>query len=682
MKKVFVSFLAAVLLGFAVQLFPFNKTDSLETIVKNRPGIEKIDALNKLSFLYKNSLPQKALEYSKQALMLSEKSNYLKGQADSYSNFGQIYSELCKYNLSKENHLKALQIRRTLGNKSDIAFSLNFLGESVQLLGNYEEAMQYFLKAVKIEEETSDLKGLSTSYSLIATLNYILKDYQKSIEYCNRALNIRKKLNDNEAMANTYEMMGLVYYDQNNFPEALKYHQLALKLRLSTNDKIGISGSYQNLGIINRLMQKFDIALYYYNKALKLREELGDKGGVASSIFGIGQVYEKQCKYNLALSNFLEAYKIRSSIGDKRGMASSLKYLSKLCTKTGDYKKAFEYQTLYYSYKDSLNDAQSLEKITALNLQYKSEKKDKDIALLQKENLKQKNVRNIWIAGFLFVTFIALVIFAAYRSKQKINTLLNQKNHEISQHHKDLQKLNAELRVSNATKDKFFSILAHDLRSPFFGLLGLAEDLVKNSSSMTKEEISEHAAFINQSARKIFGLLNNLLEWSALQSGRIEPEPEQLDLYIEVENIRSLFVPSARNKSIKIINEVQKNTFAFADKNILETVLRNLLSNAIKFTCEGGKVTIRSKDTGNQISLMVEDSGIGMSKEKLDKIFRIDTVFSTKGTCGETGSGLGMVLSKDLVEKNGGNISVTSILDKGSTFAFTLPSLKQVKTKN
>ncbi|MGE5412400.1 MAG: sensor histidine kinase, partial [Clostridiales bacterium] len=131
-----------------------------------------------------------------------------------------------------------------------------------------------------------------------------------------------------------------------------------------------------------------------------------------------------------------------------------------------------------------------------------------------------------------------------------------------------------------------------------------------------------------------------------------------------------------------IINEVQKNTFAFADKNILETVLRNLLSNAIKFTCEGGKVAVRSKDMGNQISVMVEDSGIGMSKEKLDKIFRIDTVFSTKGTCGETGSGLGMVLSKDLVEKNGGSISVTSILNEGSTFAFTLPSLKQVETKN
>ncbi|MGE5621086.1 MAG: sensor histidine kinase [archaeon] len=191
---------------------------------------------------------------------------------------------------------------------------------------------------------------------------------------------------------------------------------------------------------------------------------------------------------------------------------------------------------------------------------------------------------------------------------------------------------------------------------------------------MSKEEIAEFAGAINQSAKKINGLTNNLLKWSMLQSGRLNSALENLNLRGEAESIKELFMSSTHSKLITISNEVGSNNEACADREMVTTLLRNLISNAIKFTGTGGHITISSKNTGDFLEVSVADSGIGMKEEEMDKIFRIDSAYSSKGTNGETGSGLGLVLCKELVEKNGGKISVSSTPGKGTIFSFTLPS--------
>lgn len=682
MKPSLLGLFAAVLCFFCSNISAYSQPDSLLTLIKTKSDIEKIDALLSLAEYYQNVNPQKGLQFASEALKMSEELNYSRGRAGSYANLGELYVNLSNFNSGLENHKKALEIRKTSGDKHGIALSLNSIGGILEHLGNYDQAMKNYFEAMQIAEENSDTKELSVSYSLIATLHYILKDYPRALDYCSKAMLIREKLNDNYGLANSYELMGLINYDFRKLQESFKYHSLALKVKTELNDRIGIAGSYQNIGMVYRLMQKNDLAINYFSKAMLLREELGDKRGIAASLTSTGEVYVMQGKDKAALDCFLKAFKIRQEIKDKRGLVRSFFHLSTAYQKLGDYKNAFDFQNLYYTFTDSLNKAKTLQKLNNLDMQYKSEKKDKEIALLQKDNIIQKTVRNSLIAGFLLVTIIAAGSFAAYRSKRKSNLLLEEKNREISSHHEELKWLNDELRVSNATKDKFFSILAHDLRSPFFGFLGISEELSKNTESLSKEEISEYAGIINQSAKKIFNLVNNLLEWSLLQSGRLNPEFVKLNIHDEVENIKELFVSSALNKSITIENETGPFESACADKKMVETILRNLISNAIKFTGVGGRVCVRSKSAGEFLEISVSDSGIGMKEENAEKIFKVDSALSAKGTRGETGSGLGLILCKELTEINGGKVSVESRLGQGTTFTFTLPSFRQEAVEN
>ena len=201
----------------------------------------------------------------------------------------------------------------------------------------------------------------------------------------------------------------------------------------------------------------------------------------------------------------------------------------------------------------------------------------------------------------------------------------------------------------------------------------MTNELKTNINKIEKEDIVQYAELMHTSSTRIYGLLTNLLEWSRLQTGRMEYNRGKLDLFIEIENIKYLFSSVSKGKDILIRNEVPSDTFVYADENMLLTILRNLISNAIKFTKEKGEISITSNPVNEFVEVTIKDNGIGMSNEVLKKIFRIDSSFTTTGTNGEEGSGLGLVLCKDLVKKNNGDLSVASQPDMGSTFTFTLP---------
>ncbi|MDP4173997.1 MAG: PAS domain S-box protein [Bacteroidota bacterium] len=231
-----------------------------------------------------------------------------------------------------------------------------------------------------------------------------------------------------------------------------------------------------------------------------------------------------------------------------------------------------------------------------------------------------------------------------------------------------------ELKASNAVKDKFFSIISHDLKGPFMGFLGLTEELANNIDSLEKNDISEVAAVMHNSAKKTYELLNNLLEWSRLQTGRFQYNPEPLDLFSEAEDITRLFSSAVAHKSISIHNNITKNLFVNTDRNALQTILRNLVDNAIKFSNEGGKITINSLRTNGSVQLSVADSGIGMSKDKLEELLNAHSGLTTRGTKGEKGSGLGLSLVQDLVRRCKGELIIKSEENKGTEFIFTLPN--------
>ena len=240
--------------------------------------------------------------------------------------------------------------------------------------------------------------------------------------------------------------------------------------------------------------------------------------------------------------------------------------------------------------------------------------------------------------------------------------------------HLKLSRQSKELRELNVTKDKFFSIIAHDFRGPFNGFLGLTKLMAEESSGLTQDEIQKMARSMRDSATNLFGLLENLLEWSRSQRGITSYEAEPFLLMPLIAESLHPVMDLADKKEIEIRYEIPSDLEVFADKYMLASTIRNLTTNAVKFTRKGGKVTISAKSgPGNTVEFAVRDTGIGMSPQMVVGLFRLDVQTNRKGTEGEPSTGLGLILCKDFVEKHGGKIWVESEDGKGSTFCFTLP---------
>ncbi len=234
---------------------------------------------------------------------------------------------------------------------------------------------------------------------------------------------------------------------------------------------------------------------------------------------------------------------------------------------------------------------------------------------------------------------------------------------------------NEQLRKINAEKDKFFSFIAHDLRSPFNSFLGLTQIMAEELPSLTLDELQKMVVSMEKSATNLFLLLENLLQWSRIQQGLIPFNPEVLELLPILDESIAIILEPAKNKGIEIVCDIPDDLVSFADRYMLQTVIRNLVSNAVKFTPKGGKVTLSAKTNRDKnVEISIKDTGIGMNKAMTDQLFRIDVQTNRVGTDGESSTGLGLILCKEFIEKHGGKIWVESEVGKGSMFYFTLPS--------
>ncbi|MCU7490224.1 MAG: PAS domain S-box protein [Ignavibacteria bacterium] len=254
--------------------------------------------------------------------------------------------------------------------------------------------------------------------------------------------------------------------------------------------------------------------------------------------------------------------------------------------------------------------------------------------------------------------------------------LLEQRTEELTELNKQLEKSEKELQESLSEKDRFFSIIAHDLKSPFNGLMGFTNLLMQDFEQFSTGEVKNFIVHINTSVKNIYNLIENLLDWSRIQTGRMEFNPEALSLPGQVKPVFSLLKNNAITKGIKLEQRINKDIAVFADEKMLHCVLQNLISNAIKFTNPDGKITIAATKEDGHVKVSVTDTGVGIHPASLDKLFKIDSNLSTEGTAHEKGTGLGLILCKEFIEKNGGSISVDSKLNKGTTFTFTLPAVK------
>jgi signal transduction histidine kinase len=262
--------------------------------------------------------------------------------------------------------------------------------------------------------------------------------------------------------------------------------------------------------------------------------------------------------------------------------------------------------------------------------------------------------------------------------KAKTNRILKRQNRQIAEANRQLTESEHNLLELNATKDKFFSIIAHDLKNPFTSLLSITDLLLQDFEHADEEDKHLGMKRVNDAIKEIYSLLENLLTWSRAQTGRISFEPRPFNLSnVVFENINLHRVPAER-KGIRLQAEVEEDIMAFGDRDMINTVVRNLLSNAVKFTGEGKKIAVKVKKNSHEVEVRVKDEGMGISKENLNMLFRIDMKYKAKGTHGERGTGLGLILCKEFIERHGGKIGVKSKIDQGSTFYFTIPGTPEI----
>ena len=337
---------------------------------------------------------------------------------------------------------------------------------------------------------------------------------------------------------------------------------------------------------------------------------------------------------------------------------------------------------LYFDKKSRENWRSRLEEMGVVyEFETKMRRKDGTVIWVQNNAHVVRDTKG----NILFYEGNMLDITARKEAEQKIKSYLMelQKNKDtLEKNSKEMEKLNLQLLSSerllkelNLSKDKFFSIIAHDLRSPFTSLLGFSDFLVREAESLTSDEIRTFAANIYKSANGVFRLLENLLEWSRLQTGRIEYAPSNFNLYNLVSEIIDLYQVNAARKKISLINNVPSDFHIFADKYMINTVIRNLVSNSVKFT-SFGEIIINAFEMGEFANVCVSDTGIGMSDSTLKKLFRFDEHIVLEGTHQEKGTGLGLVICKEFIVKNKGEIWVESEIEVGSKFCFKIRKLE------
>jgi len=316
--------------------------------------------------------------------------------------------------------------------------------------------------------------------------------------------------------------------------------------------------------------------------------------------------------------------------------------------------------------------------------------------------IKNHKVYNFWVLA-MDITELKLTQLKLKKHQKKLEILVKERTKELESAIHELRATNNELQTEitarkkieialkeseskqrdlNASKDKFFRIIGHDLRNPIGQMIQISELLEKKSKELSEEEQLRFIKLLKESSIRGFKLLENLLEWAMSQTGAIKFKPESTSLYDIINENIGLLSENAKNKNIQILNTIDNHIRIHADKNMINTVIRNLLSNAIKFSFLNGKVEITSHSQSNHTNILIQDYGKGMTKSESMKLFKIDTVFSTTGTNNEKGTGIGLIICKEFIDKHNGRISVESKINKGSKFIVSIPNTMMEKGAN
>ena len=561
----------------------------------------------------------------------------------------------------------ALKIAQNIDDKKRQSSLLCLLSQGYEQVGKIAEAIGYINQNIQVANQIKDLRGLGMAKMNLGVCYNEIGNYVLSIKYYEQCLEFFSKTKDSLSICISYIALSDGYFKSNNADSALYHIQLAEKVSLRQDNYL-LDYIYTNYAETYYLKKEYALAKEYALKGIAISEPANNLYASAAEYLVLAKISLAMNDFSNATVNVQKGLKLAEETDFKENLINAYDIYSQLLEKENKFSEALKYKTLYINSKLKIETSLNLNIMQA----YENVKRDEELAEIMAKDLKKdavlKNDRFAIIIISLVLFMVICIAFLFYYSSSKFkaaNMELVQKNEQIS--------LQAEnIRELSSIKDRLFSIVSHDLKSPLVNLKGILGLLVRGS--LSQEKFQAIVPQLNKGVTTTLDLLENLLHWSKSQLKGFVVSPGHVDIGVLAETELNLFEKLSAEKGVTITNNIPANTIAFADKNMIDVVLRNLVANAIKFCKADGKITIDSEVNEGQVKITVADTGVGISEENVKKIFSsIENVFTTLGTNNEKGTGLGLLLCKEFVEKNKGTIGVESILNEGSKFWFTLP---------
>jgi signal transduction histidine kinase len=677
-----------------------------------------VNRLNRMAAASIKSSPDTSFFYARQSTTLARKINYAKGLADGLVQEGHVDYFKGRADNAVRNFDEAIGIYKRINDRAGLAECYVQYGRMYNLQANYDKALGYLNQAVPLIKKTGNEYTLADCYKNIGIVHFSEGQLSKALDYYYDGLFIAVKNHYTLQSAAFYNDIGVVLQNMEVYPNALEYFHKALAILDKTNDLLALGTINQNIGEIMLAQSDYDKAIAYLEKANGIAKKQNDKEGLSSvytdlglcyaaknqidkaisyldtslntgikykivynqayAYIGFATVYNQQKLYQKAYPYALRGQELAVKLGNLSIGANAALQLNKTYAGLGKIDEAYKELSKYIEFKNGLKDNESIQKLTSYNLELSFAVKQRLQAEQQKERdllYKQTSrAQRLTILIFLILVIAMIVITGVYytekRKQQRINSMLANKNVEVLQQKSDLDEQAGKLNDLNILKDRLIAILAHDLRAPLSTLKGLFNLL--QDESISHEEMLGMIPDVIKKLDYTSDFLDTLLFWINSQMENFERAVKNFQVKEVVSAEAANYYEPALRKGIQLVDNVPGNLVACADPDSIRIVVRNLITNAIKFSQKDDVIEVSAKQDKQNILISIADTGVGMTPEQSRKLFK-GKVSSKMGTHNESGTGMGLLFCKDLVEKCNGKIWVASKHGEGATFYITLP---------
>lgn len=586
--------------------------------------------------------------------------NILQTQSPNTEESITIYKWLYQETHSDKNRLKYAKELLKLAQlrpEHENLITANFqLGMAHAVLGSPEIALEHLFEAASMASNAPEHQDLLIDiYNEISACYTLNADSKNAILYGTKAIEQLRDSGNKEQLAMALINLGYDYYLINRYDSALSYYNESEPIVKEVNNEIILAYLIGNRALVYWKTNRTDRAKADLFLAIEMLKEYGDQFGMADYYNQLGRIFLQEDDIESAIQYTLNGLEMAQTEGLKEQVRDASLLLSKLYNTQQKHKQSAIYLAQHYAYRDSIQSPETTQNIADLRTEFEVGQKQAEVDLLRE---KQRSNQIIIIAGGITLIIVICMMIVLYSKAQLSKRLEEQKDALLS---------------LNNTKDKFFSIVSHDLRGPVGNLSGLVSIMKYAMHDPKSENFKDLVDKMEYSVDHVVKLLDNLLHWALQQQGHIPYVPDRYDVNDMLSEVHNTFREVAGSKKIELSLDVEEGLSFYVDKNTAKAIFRNLLNNSLKFTPEGGVIQIRAESKGTFAAIKFSDSGVGISPEKLKTLFDFQGQKDTKGTSGETGLGIGLHLVHDFVVLNKGQIQVESELSQGTTFTVELP---------